>query len=191
MVTGELLVHRSLVIGSRESRIPVVGSTYKNWNKLRIPRRLLARAQTPNLFAKKNTKEVTRKLTMLVTLFLSTVGKNLIRFYFSFFEKKALTLAGETLQKSSQALPKFVVVLVEGRQYLSSSLVLLRNAVEPLQALGVTVFVVGIGNRLNSQELVSMVQNSEQIVRVSGFADLLRQVESIAQLIGKKTKRCT
>jgi len=88
MVTGELLVHRSLVIGSRESRIPVVGSTYKNWNKLRIPRRLLARAQTSNLFAKKNTKEVTRKLTLLVTFFLSTVGKNLIRFYFSFFEKR-------------------------------------------------------------------------------------------------------
>lgn len=97
-------------------------------------------------------------------------------------------MAGQTLQKSSQALPNFVVVFVEGRQYLSNSLVLLRNSVKPLQALGVTVFVVGIGNRLNSQELVSMVQNSEHIVRVTGFADLLRQVESIAQLIGKKGK---
>ena len=94
-------------------------------------------------------------------------------------------MAGETLQKSSQALPQFVVIFVEGQQYLSSSLVLLRNAVKPLQALGITVFVVGIGNRLNNQELVSMVQNSEQIVRVTGFADLLRQVDSIAQLIGK------
>ena len=65
---------------------------------------------------------------------------------------------------------------------------LLRNALQPLQALGVTVFVVGIGNRLNNQELLSMVQNSEHIVRVTGFADLLRQVESIAQLIGKKPK---
>ena len=109
-----------------------------------------------------------------------------MRFYLYFFKKKALTLAGQTLQKSSQALPNFVVVFVEGQQYLSSSLVLLRNAVQPLQALGVTVFVVGIGNRLNNQELVTMVQNSEHIVRVTGFADLLRQVESIAQLIGKK-----
>ena len=66
---------------------------------------------------------------------------------------------------------------------------LLRNALQPLQALGVTVFVVGIGNRLNNQELLSMVQNSEHIVRVTGFADLLRQVESIAQLIGKKKKK--
>lgn len=130
---------------------------------------------------------ITRKITLFVTLFLSSVGNKLIRLYLSFF-KKALTLAGQTLQKSSQALPKFVVVLVEGQQYLSSSLVLLRNAVRPLQALGVTVFVVGIGNRLNNQELVSMVQNSEHIVRVTGFADLLRQVESIAQLIGKKEK---
>lgn len=113
--------------------------------------------------------------------------KRLMRFYLLFL-KKALTLAGQTLQKSSQALPNFVVVFVEGQQYLSSSLVLLRNAVKPLQALGVTVFVVGIGNRLNSQELVSMVQNSEHIVRVTGFADLLRQVESIAQLIGKRRK---
>ena len=98
---------------------------------------------------------------------------------------KALALAAETLQKSPQALPKFVVVLVEGQQYSSSSLALLRNAVRPLQALGVTVYVVGIGNRLNRQELVSMVQNTEHIVTVTGFADLLRQVESISQLIGK------
>lgn len=99
-----------------------------------------------------------------------------------------MSLAGETLQKSPQALPKFVVVLVEGQQYSSSSLSLLRNAVRPLQALGITVYVVGIGNRLNRQELVSMVQNSEHIVTVTGFADLLRQVESIAQLMGNIIK---
>ena len=96
-----------------------------------------------------------------------------------------MSLAGETLQKSPEELPKFLVVLVEGQQYPSSSLSLLRNAVAPLHAFGITVYVVGIGNRLDRQEIVSMAQNSEHIVTVTGFADLLRQVESIAQLIGK------
>ena len=98
---------------------------------------------------------------------------------------KALKLAGDTLQKSPEAIPKFVVVFVEGQQYLSDGVATLRDAVRPLQALGIVVFVVGIGNRLNRQELETLVQNSENIVTVAGFAELLRQVVSISQLIGK------
>lgn len=104
---------------------------------------------------------------------------------FLFVFCKALKLAGDTLQKSPEAIPKFVVVFVEGQQYLSDGVATLRDAVRPLQALGVAVFVVGIGNRLNRQELETLVQNSENIVTVSGFAELLRQVVSISQLIGK------
>lgn len=95
---------------------------------------------------------------------------------------KALTLAGETLQKSPQEIPKFVVVILEGQQYSSGSL-LLRDAVKPLQALGVTIYVVGIGEKLNRQELYTMVQTSRYIIQVPRFTELLRQMEFIAYRI--------
>lgn len=96
---------------------------------------------------------------------------------------KALQIAGETLQKSPQAVPKFVVAFVEGEQYGSNGMALLRDAAKPLQ---VTVYAVGIGNRLNRQELVTITESSEHIVNVTRFSDLLGQVEFIARLIGKK-----
>ena len=97
-----------------------------------------------------------------------------------------MTLAGETLKTSPEAIPKFVVVFVDGLQYLSNGQTLLRDAVRPLHALGVTVYVVGIGNRLNRQELEAMVQNSEHIFTVSDYAELLRHVGSISDLIGTR-----
>lgn len=97
---------------------------------------------------------------------------------------KALAIPAETLQKSPEAIPKFVVVLVEGQQYGSNGVALLRDAVRPFQSLGITVYIVAIGNRINRQELEAMVQRSEHVVTVTGFADLLRKVESISQLIG-------
>lgn len=99
---------------------------------------------------------------------------------------KALQIAGETLQKSPEAVPKFVVAFVEGEQYGSNGMALLRDAAKPLQVLGVTVYAVGIGNRLNRQELVTITESSEHIVNVTRFSDLLGQVEFIARLIGKK-----
>ena len=79
-----------------------------------------------------------------------------------------------------------MVVFVDGLQYLSNGKTLLRDAIRPLHALGVTVYVVGIGNRLNRPELEAMVQNSEHIVTVSDYAVLLRQVVSISDLIGRR-----
>lgn len=99
---------------------------------------------------------------------------------------KALQIAGETLQKSPEAVPKFVVAFVEGEQYGSNAMALLRDAAKPLQVLGVTVYAVGIGNRLNRQELITITESSEHIVNVTRFSDLLGQVEFIARLIGKK-----
>lgn len=98
---------------------------------------------------------------------------------------KALTLAGQTIQASPITAPKFVVVFVEGQQYVRNGATLLRNAVRPLQALGVTVYLVAIGNRINRQELTSMVQNSEHIVHVPDFTQLLQQVGEISNLIGE------
>ena len=99
---------------------------------------------------------------------------------------KALEIADETLQKSPETVPKFVVAFVEGEQYGSNGMALLRDAAKPLQVLGVTVYAVGIGNRLNRQELVTITERSEHIVNVTRFSDLLGQVEFIARLIGKK-----
>lgn len=101
------------------------------------------------------------------------------------FFLKALTLAGQTIQASPTSAPTFVVVFVEGQQYVTNGAALLREAVRPLQALGVTVYLVAIGNKINRQELTSMVQNSEHIVRVPDFTQLLQGVGEISNLIGE------
>lgn len=77
------------------------------------------------------------------------------------------------------------MVFVEGQQYVTNGAALLREAVRPLQALGVTVYLVAIGNKINRQELTSMVQNSEHIVRVPDFTQLLQGVGEISNLIGE------
>ena len=71
-----------------------------------------------------------------------------------------------------------------------NGIALLSDAVKPLQALGVTVFVVGIGNRLNNQELVTMTEKLEHIVNVTSFAELLQQVERLSKLIGESCLLC-
>lgn len=96
---------------------------------------------------------------------------------------KALTLAGQTIQASPTSAPKYVVVFVEGQQYVTNGAALLREAVRPLQALGVAVYLVAIGNKINRQELTSMVQNSEHIVHVPDFTQLLQRVGEISNLI--------
>lgn len=99
---------------------------------------------------------------------------------------QALKLAGEILQRSPEAIPKFLVVFVEGQQYVSNGIALLREASRLFRTLGVTVYVVGIGNKLSRQELNSMVQNSEHIVTVSSYAEMLRHVGSLSDLIGMR-----
>lgn len=76
-------------------------------------------------------------------------------------------------------------MFVEGQQYVTNGAALLREAVRPLQALGVTVYLVAIGNKINRQELTSMVQNSEHIVHVPDFTQLLQRVGEISNLIGE------
>ena len=98
---------------------------------------------------------------------------------------KALLLASETLQASPQVVPKYVLVLVEGQQLTSSGIRSLAEAARPLHALGVTVYVVGIGASLNMKELLAMVHSPEYIITVPRFAELLRKVDSIAQHIGR------
>lgn len=99
---------------------------------------------------------------------------------------QALKLAVEILQRSPEAIPKFLVVFVEGQQYVSNGIALLREAARPFRTLGVTVYVVGIGNKLSRQELNSMVQNSEHIVTVSSYEEMLRHVGSLSDLIGMR-----
>ena len=97
---------------------------------------------------------------------------------------RALEYAAQVLTRSGRDGRKIVILLAAGRQ--SSSVEQIGRATKSLQSLGVQTFVVAIGQQPNIQELIHVVQRSEDIFRVTKSEDLPLQSRGIAEKIHKK-----
>ena len=95
---------------------------------------------------------------------------------------KALQLAVESFTLSPSDIPRFLVVLAEGRYDLEPGVRTLAQAVQPLHGMGVTVYVVSIGRSVG---LDSIVDKPENILTVQTASALLWDVGRIAEHIGK------
>ena len=97
---------------------------------------------------------------------------------------KALELAAVSFRKTQDGIPKFLVVLAEGRYDTEPDIKPFAEVVKPLQEMGVTVYVIGIGTSVSLKELNTMVEKPGNVLTVKTFDDLLRDVGPIASHIG-------
>lgn len=95
----------------------------------------------------------------------------------------------EVMKDARPGVPKVVVLLTAGRQSVSRNL--LPQSVKPLKDLGATVFVVAIGSRPDDQELRPVVEEPDDVLRVSTFDDLVPQTRPIARHIVNNTGKIT
>jgi hypothetical protein len=100
---------------------------------------------------------------------------------------RAFAEAASELRASPGRGSKVVVLLTAGRQTPGAQE--LGSASKPLRDLGATVFVVAIGGRPDSQELLPAVQKPEDIFRVPSSSDLQNILWVISKDISKKPSK--
>ena len=99
---------------------------------------------------------------------------------------KALIVAESQLFNSRgghrRQVPKVVVLLVDGRTTVAKDSVPLGRASQPLKDIGAKIFVVGVGNNFDKNEMAAVATSPNNIFAVGGFDELL---PSIATIISK------
>lgn len=98
---------------------------------------------------------------------------------------KALKLASTDIFSdrggTRPGLPKLMVILTDGVQTPDPDAIPLSEAVIPLQNKGVTIFAVGVGSKINHNELRSMVQRDDDVFTATDFDDLLNKAYQISE----------
>jgi collagen type VI alpha len=98
---------------------------------------------------------------------------------------KALKLASTDIFSerggTRPGFPKLMVILTDGVQTPDPDAIPLGEAVIPLQTKGVTIFAVGVGSKINRNELRSMVQRDDDVFTATDFDDLLRKAYQISE----------
>ena len=97
---------------------------------------------------------------------------------------KALTLASsELFTTKGGARPgkrKALIILTDGRQSQTSDSVTLKEAIVPLQKLGVRIYTVAIGREVDLEELQQLTERKEDVFSVDDFDDLLNKANEVA-----------
>lgn len=78
-------------------------------------------------------------------------------------------------------LPQIMVILTDGRQTPDPDAIPLYKAVRPLQQKGVAVLAVGVGSRVDLNELRQLVQKDSDVFSADNFDDLLQKTYEIAE----------
>lgn len=91
---------------------------------------------------------------------------------------------------------KIAILLTDGEQTTKNvnDLIPLRVAANALKRRGITIFVIGIGPFINRNELLQIVDRSDQLIELSTFAELEEKVNDIAtalcqQDVGKSVNK--
>lgn len=91
----------------------------------------------------------------------------------------------------SPRVSKVLVLLVNGKQTLTSGYIPLSQAAGPLRNAGVRIIVIGVGN-VSANELRSVAANSRDVYLIPSFDVLLSQVENFKRIICEgKAQICT
>ena len=83
----------------------------------------------------------------------------------------ALQQAGNLVENGRAGVSKAVVLFTDGRNTVGASINAV-NTANSLRASGITILVVGIGNGVNSSELISIAGGDEELVDFVTFAQL-------------------
>ena len=97
---------------------------------------------------------------------------------------RALETSSMVFDDTRPGNEKIVILLTAGRQSPGGKP--LKDAVQPLRSIGAKVYVVAIGNRVSVRELIPVVRNSEDVIQVSSFDDLVPKKGAIARHIADK-----
>lgn len=88
-------------------------------------------------------------------------------------------------------LPQIMVILTDGRQTPDPDAIPLYEAVRPLQQKGVVVLAVGVGSRIDLNELRQLVQKDSDVFSASNFDDLLQKAYEISEKTCQDVKKKT
>ena len=99
----------------------------------------------------------------------------------------ALEAAAAVMNQATRDVPKIVILLTAGKQTSTNTPFPFRNAVKALTDLGAQTYVVAISGKPDKQELVTLVDDREDIFEVPRFGVLLPQATRISKSIAVKS----
>lgn len=97
---------------------------------------------------------------------------------------RALRYASDTLFANPRpSITSIAVVMTDGVQTPDPALEPLGQAVAPLHSKGVRVLAVGVGPRVNRNELKELVKREEDVFQMSSFEDLLNKSAQLLETV--------
>lgn len=96
-----------------------------------------------------------------------------------------------TFQSARPNVRKVLVLLTDGRQTQDPDVVALDVASKPLKDMGVKIYAVGVGHKIDKNELEQIASKPSDVFTVDSFTALLGESQTIAakacgDVIGKK-----
>jgi len=88
-------------------------------------------------------------------------------------------------------LPQIMVILTDGRQTPDPDAIPLNEAVRPLHKKGVVVLAVGVGSKIDLNELRQLVQKDSDVFSADNFDDLLQKAYEISERTCQDVKKKT
>ena len=95
---------------------------------------------------------------------------------------KALRLAVRMFRDHVRPGPRAVVLFTSGPQNITES-VDLDGAVKQLELLGARIYVIAIGNQVRSHEVRSLVNSSDDVIKIPSFFQLMTELHAIGRHI--------
>ena len=104
---------------------------------------------------------------------------------------RALDVAAtEVFPESRKDVLKTALLITEGTHTKDDNAKDLREASEPLRKAGVRVLVVGVGSRVDKDELRLVTETDDDVMLASDFDDLLRKVDDVTRKVCQLSGEC-